>query len=73
MYSLFRALPLRRLLFEQGLGLTISLLIAELFYKFHSFTLECVAFLATWYIVDWVIQYVCTRVRAEGGALNRLP
>ena len=23
--------------------------IAEVFYKFHSFTLECAAFLVTWY------------------------
>jgi hypothetical protein len=26
----------------------VSLAIAELFYKFHSFSLECLAFLATW-------------------------
>jgi hypothetical protein len=31
-----------------------SLFIAELFYKFHSFTLECLAFLATWYVADLV-------------------
>jgi hypothetical protein len=33
----------------------IAILIAEIFYKFHSFTLECVAFLVTWYVVDQVI------------------
>ena len=33
----------------------IAIVIAEIFYKFHSFTLECVAFLATWYVVDQVI------------------
>lgn len=70
MYSLFRALPLQRLLIEQGLGLAISLLIAELLYKFHSFTLECITFLATWYVVDWVIQSVSSRVRAVRGASN---
>ncbi|HSD60255.1 MAG TPA: hypothetical protein VLC55_05315 [Burkholderiales bacterium] len=31
-----------------------ALLIAEAFYKFHSFTLECLAFLATWYALSWV-------------------
>ena len=25
---------------------------AELFYKFHSFTLETIAFLATWFVLD---------------------
>ena len=36
----------------------ISFLIAELFYKFHSFTLETLAFLATWYVLDWIVQSV---------------
>jgi hypothetical protein len=27
-------------------------IIAEAFYKFHSFTLECIAFLATWFVLD---------------------
>jgi hypothetical protein len=27
-----------------------ALVVAELFYRFHSFTLECVAFLATWWV-----------------------
>ena len=33
----------------------IAIVITEIFYKFHSFTLECVAFLVTWYVVDQVI------------------
>ena len=33
----------------------ISIVIAELFYKLHSFTLECVAFLATWYLADQLL------------------
>jgi hypothetical protein len=32
----------------------VAFVIAELFYKFHSFTLECAAFLATWYVLDAV-------------------
>lgn len=47
MYSLIRVLPLRRLLSEQAPAFGSSLLIAELFYKFHSFLLETGAFLAT--------------------------
>lgn len=31
--------------------LTTSLVIAEFFYKFHSFTLEAAAFLGTWYVL----------------------
>lgn len=36
--------------------LAIALLIAERFYKFHSFTLECVAFLATWLAVSFLVH-----------------
>ena len=39
-------------------ALGIALLIAELFYKFHSFILECAAFLATWYCLSWLIDRV---------------
>ena len=65
MYSLVRLIPLRRLLLEQVPALAISFIIAELFYKFHSFTLETLAFLATWGVVDAVIQVVR---RLAGGA-----
>jgi hypothetical protein len=56
MYTLTRFLPLRRLLVEQVPALLVSFVVAELFYKFHSFTLECLAFLATWYVADVAIQ-----------------
>ncbi len=56
MYTLLQALPLRRLVLAQAPPLGAALLIAEMFYKFHSFTLECLAFLATWTILDALIQ-----------------
>ena len=52
MYSLLQALPLRQLLLQQAPVVIVSLVIAELFYKFQSFTLETIAFLATWFAVD---------------------
>jgi hypothetical protein len=58
MYTLIQSISRQRLFIEQGPALIISFLIAELFYKFHSFTLECLAFLATWYVLDFVIQLV---------------
>ena len=36
-------------------GLPLAFLIAELFFKFHSFTLECAAFLLTWLAIDVLI------------------
>jgi len=58
MYTMISLIPIRQLVFEQLPVLTTSLLIAELFYKFHSFTLECAAFLTTWYALDGAIKLV---------------
>jgi hypothetical protein len=46
------------LLLEQVPALGLSFIIAELFYKFHSFTLECMAFLGTWYVIDAAIKHL---------------
>ena len=39
-------------------GFLSAFLLAEFLFKFHSFTLECVAFLATWLIFDWLLERV---------------
>jgi hypothetical protein len=57
MFTLIRSIPVRQLLLEQVPAFTISFVIAELFYKFHSFTLECIAFLLTWYVLDAAISF----------------
>lgn len=51
-----------------------ALALAELFYKFHSFTLECLAFLATWLVIGSVLAAVLpTRgaVRSERDQMVR--
>ena len=58
MHTLVSLLPKRLLILQQLPALLVSILIAELFYKFHSFTLECLAFLATWYLIDAGIKLV---------------
>ncbi|MBL8696929.1 MAG: hypothetical protein JNK67_01065 [Alphaproteobacteria bacterium] len=42
-------------------SLIAAFLVAELFYKFHSFMLETGAFLVTWLILDLVIERVVPR------------
>jgi hypothetical protein len=39
----------------------VAFVIAELFYKFQSFTLECAAFLATWFVLDGVVHLLTGR------------
>jgi len=64
MYTLIRLIPVERLFLEQAPALAVSFAIAEAFYKFHRFTLECLAFLATWYVVDALIQPIARHVSA---------
>lgn len=56
MYTLSRCLPLRRLWLEQSPTLTLAWVIAEVFYKFKNFSLECAAFLLTWFVIDAALQ-----------------
>ena len=56
MYKLLHSMPFRQLLSQQIPALGSSLLVAELFYKFHRFFLETGAFLATWFVIDWVFK-----------------
>jgi hypothetical protein len=58
MYTLLRTLPLKRLWLEQLPAIALAWTMAELFYKFKSFSLECAAFLLTWFVIDAVLQGV---------------
>lgn len=65
MYQLIQMLTLSDL-FKRQIPLFItSFLIAEVFYKFHSFTLECAAFLVTWFVLDVGVQLVLPTRKAE--------
>ena len=58
MFELLRSSTLRQLLARQAPALVISLVVAELFYKLGSFTLECLGFLATWLVLDAVFAQI---------------
>ena len=58
MHTLVRLMGLRTFLVEEGISLGAAVIIAELFYKFHSFLLESLAFLATWYVLSWLGSHI---------------
>jgi len=66
MYSLLRTVSIREFLFAEAPALAASLFIAELFYKFHSFTIEAAAFLATWYALGACAGYLTRAGRGSG-------
>lgn len=55
MYSLIAKTPARQLLTHQAPTFVGALLIAEMFYKWHSFLLETGGFLVTWYLLDALV------------------
>jgi len=65
MYSSVKNVGVPAFLLREAPAFGASLLIAESLYKFHSFTLECLAFLATWYALSWVQSMLLRRGGGE--------
>lgn len=65
MYTLLRRLSTLRTAIEQAVSLGLAWLLAEIFYKFGSFTLELAAFLVTWLVIDWVVEAISPRLVAR--------
>lgn len=58
MYTIIKKLGLLQFAKQEIIPFTASLMLAEYLYKFGSFTLECVAFLATWYSIGRLMRYI---------------
>jgi hypothetical protein len=54
MYSYVRTVGIPAFLVREAPAFGTAFIVAELFYKFHSFALETGAFLVTWYALSWV-------------------
>ncbi len=61
MFRLFTSISTGELFKRQVPVFLSAFVLAELFYKFHSFTLECSAFLATWFVLDAVLHLLTGR------------
>jgi len=64
MYKILQLPAVARTLGKDTLAGLGSLVLAEFFYKFHSFTLELGGFLLTWYALSWLSQRVPRLVKA---------
>ena len=65
MYTLIRNWRLREGLLAETPAFVVSLFVAEAFFKFHSFTLECACFLATWTALGSILSFVTRRRSPE--------
>ena len=64
MLSLLKTLTIRELVSIEAPSLVGSMVIAEMLFKFHSFTLECLAFLATWLVLGVIVRRLHTVMAA---------
>lgn len=65
MYAFVRGLKWQQGMLVEGSAFLTSLVIAEFFYKWHSFTLECLGFLTTWFVVSGVFAAATRMLRAQ--------
>ena len=63
MYTFLKYIISQKLVVEQLPIFLVSMFIAESAYKFHSFALECLAFLATWFTLDIVVTFIGRQFR----------
>ena len=70
MFELVRSTTIAHLLSHQLPVFVVSLVIAEVFYKFGSFSLECIAFLATWFAIDFAYTKILALLRKPGDPHN---
>ena len=63
MYTFLKYIISQKLVIEQLPIFLVSMFIAESAYKFHSFTLECIAFLSTWFVLDILVTTIGRRFR----------
>jgi hypothetical protein len=69
MFSLVKDLGIAVALKQEAVPFVVAFLIAEFFFKFKSFTLECLAFLATWFVLSFIQSLVLgARGRSAGQA-----
>src|SRR6266481_1842917 len=65
MIDILRALRAQPANGRRLLGFIPALVITEMFYKFHSFSLECMALLATWLLLDVLIEWIMGSVKVK--------
>lgn len=58
MYTILKTGGAKKLLATEAPALIFSLFLAENLYKFGSFTLECLAFLATWFLTSFLVTTI---------------
>ena len=65
MFSLVKELGVQIALKREAAPFIVAFLIAEFFFKFKSFALECLAFLAIWFVLSFLQSLVFSRTKQQ--------
>jgi hypothetical protein len=65
MFSLIKDLGVRVALKQEAIPFLIAFVIAELFFKFKSFALECLAFLVVWCLLSFLQSLIFQAARGN--------
>ena len=65
MYALVTQLRYRAAVVTEAVCFSAAMITAEFFFKFHSFILECTAFLALWFCLGAAASAVVARREEE--------
>ena len=63
MFSLVKDLGLRVAAKQEAIPFLVAFAIAEFFFKFKSFALECLAFLVVWFVLSFLQSLVLPHTR----------
>jgi len=66
MYTLIKSVGFRTFLIQEAPYLVVAFFIASLYYKWGSFGVEALGFLATWFILSAVGNFVVDKARGVG-------
>ncbi|MER9242948.1 hypothetical protein [Mesorhizobium sp. M0633] len=66
MFSLAQTIGVSGMAKRELVPFMIAFVIAEMFYKLGSFALECLEFLATWYLLSYAFDGLFRRGRGRG-------
>ena len=70
MHTAMKSQGIKSFLRQEGPWLLSAFIIADLFYKWGSFALECVGFLLTWYALSWISSLLVRVFTGENSALG---
>ncbi len=70
MHRAIKSQGVKSFLRQEAPWLLIAFVIADLFYKWGSFALECVGFLLTWYVLSLLASLVSHMLWGENSAVG---